>query len=136
MDSLLAILATPAAASGAVAALSAAVDAVARPFADVLATLTQHPDQPAGTEEADLHERIAERLQSILEAAGAAPGDCASLSYDAATGRVDIDQCASILEDDVAASIEADEQLIGDLAQLAAIDAAVDGRVELLVQIA
>ena len=136
MDSLLAIFAAPAAASGVLSAVGEAVGAATRPFAEVMAALTREPAAPSNADLADdeLHERIADRLQAILEAAGAAPGDCATVSFDAASERVDLDHCPSVSEDEVAAAIEADAQLMSDLQQMAEIDATASDRLELLVQ--
>lgn len=137
MDSLLAILAAPSVASGAIASLGEAVDAAVKPFADLLAGLANPPDEAVDdVDDANgLQDRIGDRLQAILEAAGAAPGDCATVSFDRATERVDVDHCPS-LDADAADAIESDAQLMDDLRELASADAPADDRLELLVQIA
>jgi hypothetical protein len=138
MDPLAAIFfAAPAAASNAVGAASEAVGAVARPFADVFSALASPAtsSDEGADESAAVHDRIAERLQEILEAAGADSGECATVTFDSTTGDVDVSHCPSARED-AAAAIAQDEQLMDDLRQLAALDAADDERVELLIQVA
>ena len=137
MDSLAAIFAAPAAASATVDAAASLVGSVARPFADIFSALTPSPE-PAnvGDDETAVRlDRIAERLQETLEAAGADAGDCATVTFDPATDEVRVNHCASA-GDDAAAAIALDDQLMADLRQMAKLDAASDDRLELLVQVA
>ncbi len=137
MDSLAAIFAAPAAASKAVDLAAGVVGAVARPFADIFSALTpsEKPSDEGADETAVLHDRIAERLQEILEASGADAGACATVTFDPATDGIDVRHCPSA-RDDAAATIAQDEQLMDDLRQLASLDAADDEQLELLIQVA
>lgn len=138
MSPLLGILAGP----PAIAALDAAkcaVSAVARPFADVLGALAEHT-QPAAAipdknDEKDLKDRVADRLQEIFDSTGSEAGDCCSVSYDDVTDRVEVNHGAQSGAD-AQAAIEADDELMDNLRQMAELDAESKGRVDLLVQVA
>jgi hypothetical protein len=137
MNPLFGLLAVPTA-GAALDAVKGAVSAVSRPFADVLGALADQT-QPAAAvpnnddERDDLNERVAARLQEIFEAAGAAPGDCSSVSYDDATGEIEVND-GSPSGADAQAAIQADEQLMDCLRQMAANDESPDDRLDLLVQ--
>jgi hypothetical protein len=139
MDALAAIFAAPAAASTAVDAAAGIMGAVARPFAEVFSALTPAEESESSDEGDDeasvLHDRIAERLQEILEAAGADAGDCATVSFDPDSDEVRVNHCASA-GDEAAAAIAQDDQLMDVLRQMAEVDSADDEPLELLVQVA
>jgi hypothetical protein len=137
MDSLLPLFAAPAAAAGALNAVSQAASAATRPFAEVLAALT--PTSDAAAEDGDdpsleLPVDLVERLQELLAAAGIEPGQCATVTYDPITGQVDVDH-ASPLAGDVAAVIEGDAALMDQL-QLLAEASSGDEPLELLIETA
>jgi hypothetical protein len=130
MDSLLAILAAPVAASSALDAIGRAVGAAPKSFADVLGALHSRPGDETTANAAassDLQDRIAERLHELFVATGA---ECASVNYDSATDRVEVEPDSPLAADAIAL-IEEDVQLMDDLRELAARDAD-GGRLELL----
>jgi hypothetical protein len=137
MDSLLPLLAAPAAVTGVVEAIGKAASAATTPFADVLAALTPASDTSA-EEDADasiaVPDELVDRLQELLAAAGIEPGQDATITYDPLTSRVEVDH-ASPLAGNVAAAIEEDAALM-ELLQGLAETTSGDEPLELLVEVA
>ncbi len=132
MDSLFAFVAAPTAVAAAAAAAGRAVARATQPFAEMLSALDDDaPPPPADGPHDELIDRIGARLRELFAAAGVEPGQSAVLRFDGPTGHVDVDH-ASPLAGDVAALIEADADLMGDLRELADRESA-GGELELLV---
>lgn len=137
MESLLALFAAPAVKST-IQGVSGVAAAVAQPFADVLSALAGGGEANDAGDDGEqdgpgaLGERIAERLQELLEAAGATAGDYATLRYDADEGAVTVDHAGAA---ELEAAIEADHALLADLHAMAQQSGA-DEPLELLVQVA
>jgi hypothetical protein len=135
MDSLLPLFAAPSAAAGALDAISRAASAATTPFVEVLAALSPTANSTEEGDDGDATElpsKLVERLQEVLAASGIEPGQCATVSYDPVTGRVDVDH-ASPLAGDVAAMLEANAELMDQLQSLAETTTG-DGSLELLVE--
>jgi hypothetical protein len=133
MDSLLAIFAAPPAAA-ALEGIRGAVASAARPFADVLSAFQREDERVESDVGHELEQRVAERFESLFEQAGFEAGQCATVSFDPVDGRVEVDHFSPQAAD-VAAIIQADEELMNDLRALAARDAAPGERLELEVQL-
>jgi hypothetical protein len=139
MDSLASIFFAPGAVGSMANAAKGAASAVARPFAEVLSALTA-PQESSGEEDAEsgdaasvLEDRIAERLQEILELVGAASGDAATVSYDPETDEIQVLTPAT-WGDDAAVDISTDGDLMDALRALAASDDS-SKPLELLVEV-
>jgi hypothetical protein len=135
MDSLLAIFAAPTAAMKLLEVAGDALATAARPFAEVLSAAAEHagPRGDAAEDETDgLQDRVAERLQEIFAAAGAMPGECATVHFEGGAERIRVDH--SPLGAEVEDAIDADDALWDDLRMMAELDD--DGQLDLLVQLA
>ncbi len=136
MESLLAIFAGSAA-SGGVETVKRVAAAATRPFAEVLSALAGHDEATAEAENdpaAGVLERVAAKLQDILAAAGLPAGETASVRFHAQTGEVHVDHGPAGA--DVEAAIAADDALLADLQELAALEAADGDSLELLIEAA
>ena len=134
MDSLLAIFAGGAAANGLEAVKNVAA-AATRPFAEVLTALSSNDEAPAeGDDAAGVLECVADKLQKILAAAGLSPGDVATVRFHEGTGEVHVDHGPMGVAAE--ATIAADDELLADLQELAALDAADEDTLELLIEVA
>jgi hypothetical protein len=134
MDSLMAIFAGGAASSG-LEAVQRVAAAATRPFAEVLGALAGRDEAPTEEDEATgVLERVAEKLQEILAAAGLPAGEAASVRFHSGTGEAYVDHgpAGAMAE----AAIAADADLLADLQELAALDAADEHSLELLIEVA
>jgi hypothetical protein len=139
MDSLASIFFAPGAIGSVANAAKGAASAVARPFAEVLSALTA-PGESAddsGEESVDaasvLEDRVAEMLQEILEAVGAASGDQATVTYDPETDEAQVITPAS-WGDEAGIDISTNGDLMDALRELAASNETSDP-LELLVEV-
>jgi hypothetical protein len=134
MDSLMAIFAGGAASSG-LQAVQRVAAAATRPFAEVLGALSGGDEAPAEDgEAAGLLEQVADKLQQILAAAGLPAGETASVRFHADTGDVHVDHGPAGATAE--AVIAADDELLADLQELAALDAVDQHSFELLIEVA
>jgi predicted trehalose synthase len=139
MDSLASIFFAPGAISSVASAAKGAASAVARPFAEVLSALTAPEESAAeGSEEqvdaaTVLEDRVAERLQEILESVGAESGDQATVTYDPETDEAEVLTPAS-WGDDAAVDISTNGDMMDALRELAASDDS-NKPLELLVEV-
>lgn len=130
----MAIFAGGAATSG-FEAVQRVAEAATRPFAEVLGALSGGDEAPAESDEAaGLLERVADRLQEILAAAGLPAGETASVRFHGGTGDVHVDHGPAGATAE--AAIAADDELLADLQELAALDAADEHSIELLIEVA
>jgi hypothetical protein len=135
MNSLLAIFGGSAAASG-VETVKHVAAAATRPFAEVLSAIAGGDEQATEGEgdDAGLLERVADKLQEILAAAGLPAGDTAAVRYHEGSGEVHVDYGPAGAAAE--AAIAADDELLADLGELAALDAADEDSLELLIEVA